>query len=536
MTSSGTSSQLLDVAERIADGADIDWSQADGIEPELLACLRAVEALAGRTPAMPPPVEPRWLAAGARFAGLEIVEPIGSGSSGVVYRAHDPVLGRDVALKLCAPSADHSAALLREARKMARVDHPGVLRVHGAVEEAGVVGFWSDLIAGESLETWSNAHPRPGAGELAVIGLELCAALAAIHADGLIHGDIKPGNVIRHASGRWVLVDFGSSSVTGDAVATTGTPLYLAPELFDGAKPAVATDIYALGVLMFRLASGRFPVEANEIGRLRDRHRSEERARLMDLRPDLPPALIAAIENAIAPSLPSRHRSVGEFAHALDAAIPRATAKRTRRFALAGAALLVVFAIASPFLRPSASVSGAPRIQLHRVADGSSEPLRDGDAIAPGDGLSLSYRYAEPAHVYVVNEDGTGATFQLFPLGEAAMQNPLPANVEVRLPGRVGDEAVDWQVTSRGGDEHFYIVVSPEALPSLTEHGLVEAGSASDVLHGALAMDGFEPTRGASGLRPSAPTAGASPFAKWLDELERTRPDIHVRRIDLRNP
>src|SRR5688572_156628 len=156
-----TPPQLLELAGKIADGAPVDWAaEADSLEPELLARLKDVEALAGRCLfEEPSPTEPPALEPGSRFDRLQILERIGAGARGVVYRARDPVIGREVALKVCAPNAERRAALLREAQQMARIDHPNVLRVHGAVEVDGVVGFWSDLVRGETLDAWARSRP-----------------------------------------------------------------------------------------------------------------------------------------------------------------------------------------------------------------------------------------------------------------------------------------------------------------------------------------------------------------------------------------
>lgn len=540
-SNSPTPSQLLELAGRIADGAPVDWAaEADSLDPALLARLKEVEALAGGGLfEEPSPTDPPAFEAGSRFDRLQIIERIGAGASGVVYRARDPVVGREVALKVCAPNAERRAALLREAQQMARIDHPNVLRVHGAVELDGVVGFWSDLVRGESLDAWARSRPPPSASEVAVIGLELCSALAAIHAQGMVHGDVKAANVIRHASGRWVLLDFGSAATMSDG-ATSGTPLYLAPELFAGGRATVAADIHALGVLLFRLASGRFPREADDLGALVEVCRSGRRNRLLDLRPDLDLAFVAAVEKALETAPGDRHRGAGEFAQALDGSLPRRAAVPTRRWVTAAALLLALAALAITALRPAAISSNAPRVAIQRLVDGIEQPLRDGDEVQPGDYLSLRYRNPEVAYVYVINEDANGESYQLFPIEGSAINNPLPADADLRLPGRVDGLDSDWQVTSRGGQERFYVVVSPRPLPALAERRLAQAGSVEAALQSSanlFAMQG-ETLRGTAGLkpRPSGLTTNVSDFSQWLAELQRREPAVYVERIALRNP
>lgn len=532
--------QLLELAGKIADGAPVDWAvEAASLDPDLLARLRDVEALAGRCAPDESSSESPALETGSRFDRLQILERIGSGASGVVYRARDPVVGREVALKVCAPTQDRRAALLREAQQMARIDHPNVLRVHGAVEIGGVVGFWSDLVSGESLDVWASSRPPLSANEIAVVGLELCSALAAIHAQSMVHGDIKPGNVIRHASGRWVLLDFGSTSAMSEAEATSGTPLYLAPELFHGGPPTAATDIYALGVLLFRLATGHFPREADDLSSLLEQHYSGECLRLLDLRPDLDTTLVAAIETALESQPAARHRTAGEFAHALGAMLPRHASNPIRKGFAIAAALLAGAALVAAVLRPVGVVVAEPRVTLVRVVDAIEQPVRDGDEVRPGDGLALHYRHNAEAHVYVINEDANGESYQLFPLPGAALQNPLPANIEVRLPGQVDQQDVDWEVTSRGGRERFYVIVSPTPQPGLAARGMALARSANGAWQssGMIAMQG-ETLRGTAGLRarPAAAARTISDFSSWLADLQRNDAEVFVQRYELRNP
>ena len=150
-----------------------------------------------------------------------------------------------------------------------------------------------------------------GAGEAISIGLDLCRALAAIHAAGLVHGDVKAANVLRERGGRIVLGDLGSATEAG-ATPITGSPATLAPEVLAGGPATPGADLYSLGVLLFQLLSGRFPVDAAnpEAGR----------TTLRDLRPDLPPALIEVVERAADPDPARRFPSAGALEQALSGA------------------------------------------------------------------------------------------------------------------------------------------------------------------------------------------------------------------------
>lgn len=191
---------------------------------------------------------------------LHILAEIGRGSFGVVYRAFDPVLQREVALKLRAEddaTAQDSAGYIEEARRLARVRHPGVLAVHGADVNDGRVGLWSDLLDGRTLE--QLLRERGGLDAVAVrdIAAQMTAALGAIHEAGLVHGDVKSGNVML-CGRRIVLMDFGAGAEIGHR-PRYGSPATMSPELLRGEPASPASDIYSLGAMLHQLATGELP-------------------------------------------------------------------------------------------------------------------------------------------------------------------------------------------------------------------------------------------------------------------------------------
>ena len=280
---------------------------------------------------------------------LEIREVIGRGSFGYVYRAWDPNLDRFVALKLLTAEESESkeaSDLLDEARHLAKVKHPNVARIYNAERHNGQVGIVMELVRGRNLEDWLQQHGTLGAREITGIGRDLCRALAAVHRAGVLHRDIKAKNVVREeGTGRIVLTDFGSSEPTKSepepALArkpVQGTLLYLAPEILEEAGPTARSDIYSLGVLLFHLATGRYPVEGETEDHMRRAHREGRRQLLSDLRPDVDVALVDAIEKAIAPQPEERFRTAGELGRAL----VRPGIPIDRRLLAAAAAVLVV--------------------------------------------------------------------------------------------------------------------------------------------------------------------------------------------------
>ena len=287
---------------------------ADPVATRRLEFLQRLRSLAAREAAEETVVmDSKALAAISRSEGLwhprewgrfENLQPVGGGGFGWVYRAWDTQLLRDVALKLLRPVGDsteeNQAAALHEARMMARVRHPNIVPVYGVETHDGRVGFWSEFIEGSTLSAIVRESgplpPREGAGIVA----ELCRATAAVHTAGMLHRDIKADNAIRETGGnRILLMDFGLSHESGAGRELGGTPQYMAPELFLGGEPSVASDVYALGALLHFLASGAFPVQGTlrELRAAADQgtHRS-----LSAIRPDLAAPFLAVVDRATA--------------------------------------------------------------------------------------------------------------------------------------------------------------------------------------------------------------------------------------------
>ncbi|MDG6110174.1 protein kinase [Dactylosporangium aurantiacum] len=192
-----------------------------------------------------------------------LIEPLGVGGMSVVWRAHDEVLGRPVAVKQLTAAADPASRrrIQAEARAAALLSHPHIAAVHDFGHTADGAPFVvMELVEGESLEDrlLRVGGPLPVTESLR-IAAQLASALAAVHARGLVHHDVKPANVMLTAGGA-KLVDFGISAVAGDDTdQLLGTPAYVAPERLRGVAPSAATDIYALGVVLHRMLTGALP-------------------------------------------------------------------------------------------------------------------------------------------------------------------------------------------------------------------------------------------------------------------------------------
>lgn len=293
--------ERIRLAAQIADGQAVDWPAVEPVasarthqDLRFLQSLQAVAAIAKAHAASP--MDGAALAAsraGGRggpagdpiqWGPLRIIEKIGRGSFGDVYRAYDPRLDRDVALKLIRRSqAPDESEIVEEARLMARVHHPNVVTIYGAERIDGHAGIWMKLLSHRNLAEEVAANgPMPPQDALRTVG-ELARALSAIHGAGLLHRDVKPQNVLRDERGLAVLTDFGTGHQHEEGGLTSpiaGTPLYLAPEILDRHPPSVRADLYSLGVVLYYLLSAGHPVEGRSIEEIRDAHRTGRRTPL----------------------------------------------------------------------------------------------------------------------------------------------------------------------------------------------------------------------------------------------------------------
>ncbi|WP_043676965.1 serine/threonine-protein kinase [Streptomyces xylophagus] len=210
---------------------------------------------------------------GLLLAGrYRLAESIGSGGMGRVWRAHDEVLHRAVAIKeltaaLYVSESDQPRLLARtraEARAAARINHAAVVTVHDVLEHDGRPWIVMELVEGNSLADEVKEQGRIEPAEAARIGLWVLRALRAAHAAGVLHRDVKPGNVLLGQDGRVLLTDFGIAQIEGDSTITrtgevVGSVDYLAPERVRGADPGPSSDLWALGATLFTAVEGRSP-------------------------------------------------------------------------------------------------------------------------------------------------------------------------------------------------------------------------------------------------------------------------------------
>jgi serine/threonine protein kinase len=547
------------IADAIANGGHVAWDEeTSGASDEQADAIRGLRGLEGivqahrsfDTARQSSPDLTTW-------AHLTILEKIGEGSFGAVYRAHDARLNIDVALKLLSPVSASRAGLLAEARLLAKVRHPNVVHVYGADDTQRRVGLWMEFVKGRTLEDVLEAQGPFGAREAALVGLDLCRAMAAVHRAGLVHGDIKARNIMREEGGRIVLMDFGAGRDVRDpgAGSIAGTPAYIAPEVLAGRPQNAASDIYALGVLLFHLVTRQYPVQ------------SKARLLLRDARPDLPAEFVRVVEHALGEAPEGRYQSAGAFESALAQFVdPRAHANSvpTRAPARSGvtiAAVLTVAALVAAGIwrlrdtsarpvpvaesaAPTRSSSGAPipsydiDAAFHRLTDQGEEVLASGSRLALGDRLFFTLRTSVPTYVYIVDEPDLGQPYLLFPLPGQNPNNPLSANETIRLPG-----TLSWQVTTSGGREHFVVFVSPERVDAFEREfaGLATPRIGQPAGGVPLSATTAERLRGVGGLVPlsngtSASARFASLFTTPLGARRETASGLWIRQLTLDNP
>ena len=543
------------VAARLADGQPVDWAALQAsrtLTESEIGALRLFESIrTGRSPA--------GAAAGDAALGLEI----GAGSGSRVHRAVDRALGRPVALKIVRPDAivpeAARARFLAEARALAAIDHPNVVRIHSIDEVDGQLRLSLELVDGKTLEQIVESGGPLSPEEAARLGIDLCRALSAIHARGLVHRDLKPSNVMRATGGRTVLLDFGIVFSPGAVAAGAspgshaGTPVAMAPEQFGGPVPVgPPTDIYALGVLLYWSVCGRYPHEAASFSKLAESVKTGRGSPLSDRRPDAPDAYASIVEKAMATDPARRFESAGAFERALrdylssGSAAPRP--KGLRRAVPWLVAALAAAALATPVaIRIAGSVSPLEIETRLLVARGDEVlELRSGDAVRVGERLSLEVRCSRESHVYVLNQDDAGETYSMFPAPGYAPRNPLAKDATHRLPGDFEGRSHDWVVSSSGAGAETILVIASiepdEAMESFLSGVLpVRPGEGSSIRR----LDDEARTLLFRGIGQTAPAAAptgvrAEPRPPRLEDLAATLqqpkdPRRTTRLIRLRN-
>jgi tRNA A-37 threonylcarbamoyl transferase component Bud32/CheY-like chemotaxis protein len=383
---SGEDSELGAELEALLAAAEGAANYVDRMRRELLGT--DVTDLLRDTPRAAATPDP-WI--GRSVSHYEIVDRLGGGGMGVVYRARDVKLDRQVALKFIAPELRRDSRaqrrFLHEARAASALDHPNICTVHEIAEtEDGRLYIVMAAYEGETLRARIDRGPL-AAAEALHIGEQVARALAAAHGRGIVHRDVKPDNVFLTRDGVVKLLDFGLARTTDSwasgAGAVGGTVAYMSPEQARGTPATERSDVWALGVILFEMLAGSRPFNAPDVQGTLERILTAE----PDVRaacPDLPSWIVDVVQRALAREPGSRFGNAGEMLDALRGAgagpahaAGASRRRRVRRASAVAAGLLLLAAVTAVWPRiravtdpvPAAGGDASPGVHVLWVDD-----------------------------------------------------------------------------------------------------------------------------------------------------------------------
>jgi serine/threonine protein kinase len=484
---------------------------------------------------------------GQDFGPYRILGRLGTGGMGFVFRAADPVLGREVALKVMRPEVaarpEARERFLREARAMAALHHDHVVPVYQVGEVNGVPYLTMPLLAGDSLEARIAREGALAPAEVSRIASEVAEGLAAAHDVGMVHRDIKPANIWLEAStGRVKVLDFGLARTDPEPGTTTiegavlGSPPYMSPEQANGRPVDARSDLFSLGTVLYECATGRRPFTGDTLTAVlvavAERHPPAPHV----VHPNIPRDLSNLIEALLAKepaARPANARAVSDWARRL---ATTSNSPRTLAFRkIAGVAgILVVAALVVTLVRNAQSKSpkfdstvstafGSPRTTLNvsvwKKAD-TTRALSLDDARAlplePGDFVRVEADTTQPAYLYALYLDAAGEAAPMYPWQhyDWSARPTEAARSQLALPE---DLTKDGMKLGAGpsGIETILVFARNEPLSASENERLIAALAKSPQ------QQKFDPLRGTAWLRlePSGTMAGS-----FSSERDRGRP------------
>lgn len=399
------------------------------LELEELTYGDAENILKRLSPWLDPSDDPRML---GRFGGYEILGIIGEGGMGIVLKGFEQTLNRYVAIKLLAPHlASNGAArqrFSREARAAAAVLHENVIAIHRVEETRGLPYLVMPYIAGESLQKrLDDTGPLPLIAILR-IGRQIAAGLAAAHAQGLVHRDVKPANILlERGVDRVTLTDFGLARAVDDATVTrsgviAGTPQYMSPEQARGENVDSRSDLFSLGSVLYAMATGRAPFRAETSFGILRRITDDEPRPMGEINPEIPAWFERLVTRLHAKQPEERYQTPEKVEQMMEeciahmqqpsvAPLPAELAKPQRRRNLLLRVLLVLFCGVLSFIAAIVIYLSLSRVDLPRV---DSAPVQSNRTDRPSSVLSSgvnldeeSLVHADPATVSAIESKST---------------------------------------------------------------------------------------------------------------------------------
>jgi serine/threonine-protein kinase len=292
-----------------------------------------------------------------RIGRYEIRAKIGQGAMGEVYRAHDPVLNREVAIKTISAGRGEDETLRRrfqrEAQSAARLSHPNIVTVFELGEQGDQLFMAMELLEGLDLKQAIQQARLTLPQKLDVME-QICEGLAFAHAHQIVHRDLKPANVHLAPSGKVKIMDFGLARMSGSDMTRTGlvmgTPHYMSPEQVRGLKADARSDVFSLGCVFYEMMTGRRPFEADTMHAVLFKVMQEEPPSARGLAPAAPPALVQVVERALAKDPAERFADAGEMLAVL---------RRVRQAIASGRGDRLLPELARPSASSRTSASGA---------------------------------------------------------------------------------------------------------------------------------------------------------------------------------
>jgi eukaryotic-like serine/threonine-protein kinase len=399
---------------------------------------------------------------GKKVSHYRVLEVLGGGGMGVVYKAEDLKLGRRVALKFLPEELAQDPVALqrleREARATSALNHPNVCTIYEVAEYAGRPFIVMELLEGETLREQiteqATEHRRPALDKQIDLGLQISDALAAAHAHGIIHRDIKPANIFVTRAGVAKILDFGVAKLSQhvmtdddhvhrrasgefptpeqiDSVLATptndlsltrtgltmGTAGYMSPEQVRGDVLDSRTDLFSFGLVLYEMVTGKAAFGALTAPMMREAILNSEPAPARDINPDIPERLALIIRKALEKDRLKRYQTAAEIRADLETLRRKAAPKPLFRRGAVAAGGLALLAIGTSIIWPSwrqAAVPASPDVKLQQLTTNSWESPVTGGALSP-DGRYLAYTDATGMHIKLVGTDDS----QLVPPPEA---------------------------------------------------------------------------------------------------------------------
>jgi len=420
--------------------------------------------------APPVPAPPQTI---GRFT---VLNEIGRGSYGVVYAAHDPVLGREVAIKIIPLAAEEryrtqiEASFLREAKSAGGMSHPGIVTIYDAGKTDTLAYIAMERLHGQDLHEYLAAGNRMNPRQAAAMMMRVADAIHYANKRGLVHRDIKPSNIFLSRDLKPKLLDFGTAlapvaePMPKGTRQLVGTPNYMSPEQARGESLDARSDIFSLGAILYELLAGRRAFDGRTVDETLDRVMDAGPKPVEKIRPDTPPALARIVRKAMSPDPADRYQKASELRNALaefvdgsrpasvgstpaTATPPAAAPALSRGPLFFGLALLAVLAVGGValFMAPSGPAPAAPEAATPvpiippmspppPAADvAPSPPATNATDTAKAEGKGAARKRVEPTPV----GDAT-VTVAVAPWGEVvvdgAVQGVSPPLTQITLP------------------------------------------------------------------------------------------------------